>query len=74
MTDTAIDNVWEEGGDVTFHIIIKVPVQAANPEFNRDDVIAHAVSTLGEIAEHAESHHNVTLVAPFEPMNVEPWE
>lgn len=62
---------YADGGTVTLSLTVNVAVSAANPEFTRDDVIAHAVETLGAVGEYAHSHHNVTFLTA-ETMEVTP--
>lgn len=66
-------NEWEEGGVVTLSLLVTVPVQAFNPEFDRDDVIDAAESNMSEVADWAMSHFNVTFSEPYEVTDVRPW-
>ena len=60
-----------DGGWVTFKVLVTVPGLAANPDFTRDDVIAHAEAHLGELEDYADSNYLITFSKPYEIVEVE---
>lgn len=65
------NNEWADGGWVTFTLQVTVPGLAANPEFTRDDVVAHATSILSDLGDYAQSEYAITIAAPYEVASVE---